>query len=83
MARQILEHPRITELGVDVRTCPMGGAAVPPDLPLRASRCFGPGVQILNGYGSTETTSAVVTNVGIEYEAQPDSRRAARTSPAT
>ena len=34
---------------------------------------FGPGVQIFNGYGSTETTSAVVANVGIEYEAHPDS----------
>jgi acyl-CoA synthetase (AMP-forming)/AMP-acid ligase II len=73
MARQILEHPRITELGVDVRSCPMGGAAVPPDLPLRAVEVFGPGVQILNGYGGTETTSAVVTNVGIEYEARPGS----------
>jgi len=73
MARQILEHPRIKDLGVDVRTCPMGGAAVPPDLPLRAVEVFGPTVQILNGYGGTETTSAVVTNVGIEYEARPDS----------
>jgi long-chain acyl-CoA synthetase len=73
MARQILEHPRIVELGLDIRTCPMGGAAVPPDLPLRAVEVFGPGVQILNGYGSTETTSAVVANVGVEYEARPDS----------
>src|SRR5262245_38991488 len=73
MARQILEHPEIGELGIDIRTCPMGGAAVPPDLPLRAVEVFGPGVQILNGYGSTETTSAVVANVGIEYEARPDS----------
>ena len=73
MLRQILEHPRITELGIDIRTCPMGGAAVPPDLPLRAVEVFGPGVQILNGYGSTETTSAVVANVGVEYEARPDS----------
>ena len=83
MARQILEHPRITELGIDIRSCPMGGAAVPPDLPLRAVEVFGPGVQILNGYGGTETTSAVVTNVGFEYEARPDFGRAVRTSPAT
>jgi acyl-CoA synthetase (AMP-forming)/AMP-acid ligase II len=73
MARQLLEHPAITELGIDIRTCPMGGAAVPPDLPLRAIEVLGPQVQILNGYGSTETTSAVVTNVGVEYEAHPDS----------
>jgi acyl-CoA synthetase (AMP-forming)/AMP-acid ligase II len=73
MARQILEHPQITELGIDIRTCPMGGASVPPDLPLRAVEVFGSSVQILNGYGSTETTSAVVANVGVEYEARPDS----------
>ena len=30
-------------------------------------------MQILNGYGITETTSAVVTNVGVEYAARPDS----------
>ena len=34
---------------------------------------FGPSVQILNGYGLTETTSACATNVGIEFEARPDS----------
>ena len=34
---------------------------------------FGESVQILNGYGATETTSAVVTNVGVEFEAHPDS----------
>jgi long-chain acyl-CoA synthetase len=73
IARQILEHPGLAGLGLDVRTCPMGGAAVPPDLPLRAVEVLGPGVQILNGYGGTETTSAVVANVGTEYAAHPDS----------
>jgi acyl-CoA synthetase (AMP-forming)/AMP-acid ligase II len=34
---------------------------------------LGDSVQILNGYGSTETTSAVVINVGVEYAARPDS----------
>ena len=52
----------------------MGGAPVPPDLPLRSnSRVFGDAIQILNGYGLTETTSAVVTNVGVEFVAHPDS----------
>ena len=37
------------------------------------SRCFGDDIQILNGYGLTETTSAVVTNVGVEFAAHPDS----------
>ena len=73
IARQILERPGVEQLGLDVRTMPMGGAAVPPDLPKRAIQVFGESVQILNGYGTTETTSAVVTNVGVEFEARPDS----------
>ncbi len=73
MARDLLEHPRIGELGLDVRGVPLGGAAVAPDLPLRALAVFGESVQILNGYGLTETTSAVVTNVGAEFAARPDS----------
>jgi long-chain acyl-CoA synthetase len=73
IARQLLEYPGIGELGLDVRTVPMGGAAVPPDLPLRAIEVFGGGVQILNGYGLTETTSACATNVGVEFEARPES----------
>ena len=64
IARQILEHPRIGELDLDVRTAPMGGAPVPPDLVTRAIAVFGDSIQALNGYGLTETTSAVVTNVG-------------------
>jgi acyl-CoA synthetase (AMP-forming)/AMP-acid ligase II len=73
VARQILEHPGFGELALDVRTFPMGGAAVPPDLPARAIDAFGDGVQVLNGYGLTETTSAVVTNVGAEFVSHPDS----------
>jgi long-chain acyl-CoA synthetase len=73
IARQILEHPGVGELGLDVRVVPMGGAPVPPDLPARAIGVFGDRAPILNGYGSTETTSAVVTNVGVEYAAHLDS----------
>ena len=36
IAGQILEHPGSRTLDLDIRTFPMGGAAVPPDLPLRA-----------------------------------------------
>jgi acyl-CoA synthetase (AMP-forming)/AMP-acid ligase II len=73
IARQIIEHPRIEELDLDVRGFPMGGAAVPPDLPVKARERFGESIQLLNGYGLTETTSAVVTNVGIEFVEHPDS----------
>jgi len=73
IARQVLSHPDVEKLGLDIRTIPMGGAAVPPDLPKRAISLFGESVQILNGYGLTETTSAVVTNVGSEYVSHPES----------
>ncbi len=73
MARQILDHPAVGELGLDIRSFPMGGASVPPDLPKRVLEVFGPSVSIFNGYGLTETTSAVVSNVGGEYASRPDS----------
>jgi acyl-CoA synthetase (AMP-forming)/AMP-acid ligase II len=73
IARQIIEYPGLEELDLDVRGFPMGGAAVPPDLPVEARARFGESIQLLNGYGLTETTSAVVTNVGVEFVEHPDS----------
>ncbi len=73
IARQIIEHPGLEDLDLDVRGFPMGGAAVPPDLPVKARERFGESIQLLNGYGLTETTSAVVTNVGVEFVERPDS----------
>ncbi len=73
IARQIIEYPGLEELDLDVRGFPMGGAAVPPDLPVKARKRFGESIQLLNGYGLTETTSAVVTNVGVEFVEHPDS----------
>ena len=72
-ARQVLEHPAAGRLRGQFSSFPMGGASVPPDLPLRAREVLGEDLQILNGYGGTETTSAVVTNVGDEYAARPGS----------
>ncbi len=73
IARALFEYPGIEQLGLDVRSVPLGGAAVAPDLPLRAAALFGSDVHVFNGYGLTETTSAVVTNVGSEFLARPDS----------
>jgi long-chain acyl-CoA synthetase len=73
LLRQILERAGVGDLGLDVRSVPMGGASVPPDLPRKALEVFGDSIQILNGYGLTETTSAVVTNVGAEYAEHPGS----------
>ena len=49
---------------------------MPPSRPTSRSRRakrFGESIQLLNGYGLTETTSAVVTNVGVEFVERPDS----------
>lgn len=50
-----------------------GGAPVPPDLVGKADSHKGAALSPANGYGLTETTSAVVTNSGDEYRARPDS----------
>jgi acyl-CoA synthetase (AMP-forming)/AMP-acid ligase II len=74
MTRQILDFPDVDSFDLtSVRGFAMGGAPVPPDLPLRAIERLGSNIQILNGYGLTETTSAVVSNVGDEYGMRPDS----------
>ena len=51
----------------------MGGAPIPPDLVTRIGGTFDVPVAPSNGYGLTETTSAVVANAGADYLAHPDS----------
>jgi acyl-CoA synthetase (AMP-forming)/AMP-acid ligase II len=50
-----------------------GGAPVPPDLIRRIDSHFSSAVAPANGYGLTETTSAVVINSGEQYVQNPDS----------
>ncbi len=50
-----------------------GGAPVPPDLIQRLEGRFRRRIAATNGYGLTETTSAVVMNSGEEYFRHPDS----------
>ena len=50
-----------------------GGAPVPPDLIKRIESQLEAKAMPGNGYGLTETTSAVVTNGGLEYFAHPNS----------
>jgi long-chain acyl-CoA synthetase len=60
----------------------MGGAPIPPDLVTRiGGQTFRTPVAPSNGYGLTETTSAVVANTGTDYLARPDS--AGRLMPGT
>ena len=51
----------------------MGAAPIPPELVGRINGTFGQLIAPTNGYGLTETTSAVTTNVGADYLAHPDS----------
>lgn len=51
----------------------MGGTPVPPDLIGRIDAGFASLVAPGNGYGLTETTSAVVSNSGTDYVTHPDS----------
>jgi long-chain acyl-CoA synthetase len=51
----------------------MGGAPIPPDLIGLIDTQFASLVSPANGYGLTETTSAVVSNTGQDYVTHPDS----------
>jgi len=74
VVRQLLETA--TAMGADMSTIlgvTSGGAPVPPDLIRRIGEQFRLRAAPGNGYGLTETTSAVVVNTGPDYLAQPDS----------
>jgi long-chain acyl-CoA synthetase len=65
-----------TQAGRDLSTLlgiTSGGAPVPPDLINRIGEQFQAKTMPGNGYGLTETTSAVIINGGMEYLENPDS----------
>jgi long-chain acyl-CoA synthetase len=74
VVRQLLEHAssRIAALE-SVVGISSGGAPVPPDLIRQIGTQFAARVAPGNGYGATETTSAVIVNSGADYLARPDS----------
>ena len=72
--RRVLESPELERYDVSsLAALASGGAPVPPDLILSIDRQFASAVAPANGYGLTETTSAVVINSGEEYVAHPES----------
>jgi long-chain acyl-CoA synthetase len=74
VVRQLLEAARAS--GADVSSIvgvTSGGAPVPPDLIRRIETQFSGKAAPGNGYGLTETTSAIITNGGADYFASPDS----------
>jgi steroid-24-oyl-CoA synthetase len=72
--RQLLESPQLGRVPPDaLAAIASGGAPVPPDLIRRIGSQFDSRVSPANGYGLTETTSAVVVNSGADYLSRPDS----------
>lgn len=74
VVRQLLEAARNS--GADISSLvgvASGGSSVPPDLIRQIESDFQAKAAPGNGYGLTETTSAVITNSGAEYFAHPDS----------
>jgi long-chain acyl-CoA synthetase len=65
-AKHHLELPSVTGMA-------SGGAPVPPDLIEQIEHQFNRRISPGNGYGLTETTSAIVSNSGVEYFEHPDS----------
>jgi long-chain acyl-CoA synthetase len=74
VVRQLLETARGAGAAMDSLVgVASGGAPVPPDLIRRIGEQFQARTSPGNGYGLTETTSAVIANGGADYLAHPDS----------
>ena len=73
LVRQMLEHPRAANALASVASIASGGAPVPEDLINTMGTLFNARVAPGNGYGATETTSAIIVNGGTDYYARPRS----------
>lgn len=74
VVRQLLESARAAGRSLPtLQAVGSGGASVPPDLVRTIGTQFETKVAPSNGYGLTETTSAVITHTGLDYLARPDS----------
>ncbi|MDV9187881.1 class I adenylate-forming enzyme family protein [Streptomyces sp. SR27] len=81
-ALQLLEAARAA--GDELATLTLlstGGAAAPPGIVAGITEGYGERVEPRNGYGLTETSGGVLSNVGAEYRAHPDS--VGRPTPTT
>ncbi len=74
VVRQLLERAKENNLELaSLAGIASGGAPVPPDLIDTIGDQFAKRVAPGNGYGLTETTSAVISNGGADYFARPNS----------
>ncbi len=68
MLQKVLSHPEVGSYDLSSLTRIMVGAApVPTPLLLKARAYFGPGLQVITGYGLTEGT-ALVTTMAVELD---------------
>ena len=74
VVRQLLEAAKANNLQLaSLAGIASGGAPVPPDLIETIGDQFAKRVAPGNGYGLTETTSAIISNGGADYFARPNS----------
>ena len=74
VVRQLLETAMATKADISsLIGIASGGAPVPPDLVRTIGEHFEQKAAPGNGYGLTETTSAIIANGGADYLAHPDS----------
>jgi long-chain acyl-CoA synthetase len=74
VVRALLEHPSAPQRDLSTLSgISQGGSPVPPDSIAKIESDFGGKVAPANGYGLTETTSAVIANSGEMYFAKKDS----------
>ena len=74
VVRSLLEHPDYAKFDLSsLASITQGGSPVPPDSIARIESDFSGKVSPSNGYGLTETTSAVVGNTGRAYFGKKDS----------
>jgi len=70
LAEAAIAHP---DEMASLRRIGMGGAPIPAELVTRIADGLGGRTTASNGYGSTETTSAICANSGLDYVTNPDS----------
>ena len=74
VVRALLEHPDAANRDLSsLAAISQGGSPVPPDTIAKIEEDFAGKVAPANGYGLTETTSAVIANSGAMYFAKKDS----------
>lgn len=74
VVRSLLEHPDVNSYDLSsLATISQGGSPVPPDSIKKIEGEFERRVNPTNGYGLTETTSAIISNSGLSYFAKSDS----------